>query len=149
MTVRTIQFLAIIVSALALVPSGAHLAALPNKIGMAQAEYFTAQGIYIGWVILGWLWPAALTTNALLAVTVRAQLWPFWFAVAAAACFVLMFAIFLTWTQPANQATQNWTIMPDNWETLRRQWEYSHAANAVIVFLAVCLSTLSALSWRT
>jgi hypothetical protein len=37
MTVRAIQFLAIIISALALVPSGAHLAALPNKIGMPQA----------------------------------------------------------------------------------------------------------------
>jgi hypothetical protein len=31
---------------LALVPSGAHLAALPNKMAMAQAAYFIAQQIY-------------------------------------------------------------------------------------------------------
>src|SRR3954469_12545955 len=55
MTIRTIQFLAIIVSALALIPAGAHLAALPNKINMPQSAYFSVQGIYYGWAILGLL----------------------------------------------------------------------------------------------
>ena len=36
MALRLIQFLAIMLTALALVPNGAHLAALPNKIAMAQ-----------------------------------------------------------------------------------------------------------------
>jgi len=36
MALRLIQFLAIMLTALALVPSGAHLPALPNKIAMAQ-----------------------------------------------------------------------------------------------------------------
>lgn len=149
MSVRLVQFLAILICALALVPSGAHLAALPNKIGLPQAEYFTAQGIYYGWAILGLLWPAAIVVNVLLAVLVRAQAWPFWLALSAAACFVLMLAIFFIWTLPANQATQNWMTVPANWETLRYQWEYSHAANAGLVFLATCLTTASALSWRT
>lgn len=43
MVIRTVQFLAIIVSALTLIPAGAHLAALPNKIDLPQAEYFTVQ----------------------------------------------------------------------------------------------------------
>ena len=42
----------------------------------------------------------------------------------------------------------NWTSVPANWEILRRHWEYSHAVNAAIVFLALCLVTASALSWR-
>jgi hypothetical protein len=37
---RLIQFLAIMLTALALVPSGAHLAALPNKMAMAHEAYF-------------------------------------------------------------------------------------------------------------
>jgi hypothetical protein len=148
-TVRTIQFLAIAISALALVPSGAHLAALPNKIGMSQAEYFTVQRIYYGWAFLGVLWPAGLLVNAVLATVVRSQQWPFWFAVMAALSFGLMLAIFFLWTFPANQATENWTSAPENWEALRRQWEYSHAVNAVILFMAICFSTISALSWRT
>jgi hypothetical protein len=39
-------------------------------------------------------------------------------------------AIFV-WTFPTNQATNNWTVVPKNWNALRIQWEYSHAANAV------------------
>lgn len=40
-------------TALALVPSGAHVAALPNKMAMAQAAYFVAQQIYAGWALFG------------------------------------------------------------------------------------------------
>jgi len=47
MALRLIQFLAIMLTALALVPSGAHLAALPNKMAMAQPAYFIAQQIYV------------------------------------------------------------------------------------------------------
>ena len=53
MALRLIQFLAIILTALALVPRGAHLAALPNKMAMAQAAYFVAQQIYAGWALFG------------------------------------------------------------------------------------------------
>lgn len=148
MTIRLVQFFAIIIGALALVPAGAHLAALPNKIALPQAEYFTVQGIYSGWAILGMLWPVALVANVLLAILVRSQPWPFWLALIAALCFALMLTIFVLWTLPANRATENWTTVPANWEALRRQWEYSHAVNTAIVFAAVCLTTISALSWR-
>src|SRR5215813_851589 len=40
MALRLVQFLAIMLTALALVPSGAHLAALPNKMALAQAAYW-------------------------------------------------------------------------------------------------------------
>ena len=63
MGLRVIQFLAIILTALALVPSGAHLAALPNKIGMAQAAYFVAQQIYTGWALFGIVLFGALAMN--------------------------------------------------------------------------------------
>jgi hypothetical protein len=33
--------------------------------------------------------------------------------------------------------------VPDNWRELRRHWEYAHAANAVLDFLALCAATLS------
>ncbi len=148
MPIRIIQFLAVVISAIALIPAGAHLAALPNKIAMPVADYFIVQGIYSGWAILGLLWPAALIVDIVLASVVRAQAWPFWLAVFAALCFVLMLAIFVTWTLPANQATQNWTTVPANWDVLRRQWECSHAVNAVLAFAAFCLATMSVLAWR-
>lgn len=148
MTVRTVQFIAIVIAALALIPSGAHLAALPNKITMPQTEYFTVQAIYYQWAILGLLWPAAIIMNVLLAWLIRSQRGPFWLAILAMFCFVLMLIIFFIWTQPANQATQNWTVVPENWDALRHRWEYSHAANAALVFIALSSTILSVLAWR-
>jgi hypothetical protein len=43
---QTVRFLAVILTALALVPAGAHFFELPNKIGLSQEEYFTVQRIY-------------------------------------------------------------------------------------------------------
>ena len=60
---RLIQFLAIMFTALALLPSGAHLAALPNKMAMAQAAYFIAQQIYAGWALFGIILFGALVAN--------------------------------------------------------------------------------------
>src|SRR5438128_12281112 len=63
MALRLIQFLAIMLAALALVPSGTHLAALPNKMAMAQAAYFIAQQIYAGWARFGIVLFGALAAN--------------------------------------------------------------------------------------
>ena len=68
MALRLVLFLAIILTALALVPSGAHLAALPNKMAMAQPAYFIAQQIYAGWALFGMsfsaLWRRRIATCA-------------------------------------------------------------------------------------
>src|SRR3546814_7880503 len=45
-------------------------------------------------------------------------------------------AIFFAGAFPANQETQNWTVIPSDWEELRRQWEYSHAINALLILIA-------------
>jgi hypothetical protein len=84
-----------------------------------------------------------------LAVRLRRQRWAFSFAVTAALCFVLFFAIFFTWTFPANQATANWTTLPENWSALRRQWEYSHAVNALVMLVALCSITLAVITARS
>ncbi|HZM33925.1 MAG TPA: hypothetical protein VFC18_05460 [Burkholderiales bacterium] len=36
-----------------------------------------------------------------------------------------------------NRATENWTRLPAHWLELRAQWEYSHAASAVLNLLAL------------
>ena len=55
-------------------------------------------------------------------------------------------AVFFQWTLPTNQATANWTRLPEEWESLRAQWEWSHAANAVLTFLALCAVLGAAIS---
>ncbi|MBM6581654.1 hypothetical protein ILT44_15765 [Microvirga sp. BT689] len=143
MGLRVIQFLAVVLTALALVPAGAHLSELPNKIGLARDAYLTVQGVYAGWALFGIVDQAALIMNVVLAIKVRRQRMAFVFAAAAALSFIMFFAIFFTWTFPANQATANWTTLPDNWGELRQKWEYSHAVNAVVMLVALCSVTLA------
>jgi hypothetical protein len=50
---------------------------------------------------------------------------------------------FAHFTQPANAATQNWTVQSENRYSLRAQWEYLHAGNAAVNFLAFCRATLA------
>jgi hypothetical protein len=145
---EVVQFLALVLTALALVPSGAHLFALPNKIGLAQDQYFVVQNIYRGWALFGIVLFGALIANLVLAILLRGRGRPFGFALIAFFCIALSLAIFFIWTYPANQATDNWVTIPADWEHLRWQWEYSHAANALITFVAFCSVTLSVLAPR-
>jgi hypothetical protein len=66
-----IDLAAIMLTALALVPSGAHLAALPNKMAMEQADYFAAQKIYAGWALFGIVLFGALAANLAHAIVLR------------------------------------------------------------------------------
>jgi hypothetical protein len=64
----------------------------------------------------------------------------------AGACMIATLLIFFIWIEPTNRATDYWTTIPANWETLRRQWEFGHAANALVTFIAFCSVTLAALN---
>jgi hypothetical protein len=148
MTLRTAQFLAIVLTALALVPAGAHLFELPNKIGLAEDAYFVVQSIYRGWALFGIVLFGALAANLALTFLLRRRRGAFWLGLLAFLLVAATLVVFFTWTYPANQATSNWTEVPANWQELRRQWEYAHAANAILTFIALCAVTLSTLLTR-
>jgi hypothetical protein len=135
---KVLQFIAVVFCGLALVPSGAHLFALPNKIGLNQTDYFVVQGIYRGWALLGIVLIGALLANLALAFVMRGQGAPFVLVLVNVLCLVASLAIFFAFTFPANQATNNWTEVPANWDQLRWQWEVSHAVNAAVTFAGFC-----------
>jgi len=145
---RLAQFIALVLTALALVPVGAHLFALPNKIGMDETDYFVAQRIYDGWALLGVVLIGAIIADAAAAIASRRQAWPAALAGLAALLMLATLAIFFAFTFPANQATANWTTAPDDWQALRRQWEVSHAVNAAITFAAFCSLSLAVILSR-
>jgi hypothetical protein len=114
-------------------------------MGLDRDAYFVVQGIYAGWAFFGVPILAAILANGALFVTLRSRepstaRW----ALASALLIAVSLALFFTLTFPANQATANWTHKPENWEVLRREWEYSHAANAVIVFAAFIATAMAA-----
>lgn len=145
---RALQFAALILTALALVPVGAHLAELANKIGLARESYFIVQRIYSGWALFGVVIIAAICTNLALALMLWLRRAPFWPSLAAGLILGATLIVFFVWTYPANVATANWTVIPPDWQTLRAQWEASHAANALLTLLALCCAAWSAAAAR-
>ncbi|QPC43277.1 DUF1772 domain-containing protein [Kaustia mangrovi] len=143
MTLRIVQFLAVVLTALALVPAGAHLFEMPAKLALTQDDYFVVQTIYRGWALFGTVLIGALIANLALTVLLRGTGLHCALAGSAFLLVAATLAIFFTWTYPANRATRNWTVVPENWEALRTQWEYAHAANAVLTFIAVCALVLA------
>jgi hypothetical protein len=145
---QSAYFIAFLFTALALGPALAHLFALPNKIELPEAQYFVAQGVYRGWALLGIVVIGALLSTLALSVVLRHERRPMAWAIVAFLCIAGTQAIFWTWTYPANAATANWTMVPQNWEALRTQWEYSHAASAFLNLAAMVALILSVLSWQ-
>jgi hypothetical protein len=137
------RFLAIVITGLSLIAPAAHAFELLNKIGLPKTDYFIVQQIYSGWWIAGLLLPLAFLANVGNAISLRNDKTAMALSIAAAALIALNLIIFMLFTQPANAATQNWTVQPDNWEALRTQWEYSHAVNAGVNFLAFCCAALA------
>lgn len=148
MALKLVQFLAIVLTALAFVPAGAHLFSLANKIGLAAEQYYIAQGVYRGWNLFGFVLFPAVLMNFILAVMQYRCAVSFRLALLAFLSLGMTVAIFFIWTEPANRATDYWTTIPANWAALRIQWEYSHAASAIFAFVALCAAILSVLTHR-
>ena len=133
----TAFFVAIIATALALGGALAHAYELPNKIDLGRESYFVIQRIYDGWNRLAYVLAVQLVGILVVVFLHRRQTKVLGLAVLALGALVSSQAIFWIWTYPANQATENWTQQPPNWEALRTYWEYSHLAGAGFQLLAM------------
>jgi hypothetical protein len=142
-------FLALLSTAIALGGALAHLFELPNKISLPRERYFIVQGIYRGWAQLAYALVVEFVSILAVILLYRRRPRVFWFAVAALLCLVAAQLVFWTYTYPANAATDNWTVVAADWETLRRQWEYSHAVGAVLQLLAMSALIIAALRVRS
>jgi len=142
-------FAALMSTAVALGASLAHLFELPNKIDLGRDAYFTVQGLYRGWNQLAYV--LVIEFMSIIAIIIlsrddrQVRLW----ATVALLSLVAAQAVFWTFTYPANVATNNWTAIPADWERLRRNWEYSHAAGAIFQLLAMTSLVIAALKRRS
>jgi hypothetical protein len=139
-------FIAMLATALALGGALAHAFELPNKMDLSREEYFIVQKAYRGWNQLAYLLVVQLLSLLALAYLSWRSPAVFWMAALALLCLAGAQAVFWIYTYPANAVTQNWTVQPDNWEALRRQWEYSHLAGAIFQLIAMIALIIGALS---
>jgi hypothetical protein len=145
MLFNTLRFLSLFLTALALAPALAHLLELPNKIHLSREDYLTVQQIYRGWALLGIVVAGALLSTLVLTIMVRQERKIFILTLVALLCIVGTQVVFWTFTYPANQITNNWMVLPENWLEIRQQWEYSHATGAGLNLIALISLILSVL----
>jgi hypothetical protein len=142
----SVLFVALLSTALAMGAALAHALELPNKIGLSRDDYFTVQAIYRGWNLLAILLLIQFASIVGVIVLSTPNTYVFRAANAALIALVAAQAVFWAFTFPANAATQNWTHVPSDWETLRMQWEYSHAVGAAFQITALCALIFAALA---
>jgi multisubunit Na+/H+ antiporter MnhB subunit len=111
----------------------------------AEQDRHVAQSAYDGWALLSVILIPAMLVNVALALMLRGEE-GFGLAMAGCVCMAATLAVFFVFTYPANVATQNWKVAPSNWAELRHQWEYSHAANAGLIFASFCLIVLASVT---
>jgi hypothetical protein len=104
------------------------------------------QQLYAGWSLFGAVICGALLSTGVLTVLERREPRLLAAVFLAFLCILATQIVFWVFTQPANRATRNWAVLPDNWMQLRNQWEYSHAASAVLNLIALFALLYAAVS---
>lgn len=141
---HSLRLIALLLTGIILVPSGAHLLELRGKASLDENTYFAMQAIYAGWSAFAIPIVAAILVNGSLAwlerrTAPRRARW----AAASTVLISLSLGVFFVWVLPANQATSNWTIKPADWAAFRTDWEFGHAISAGLVFLAFVSTALA------
>lgn len=129
---NVIRFTAILFAVITLSALMAHLLELRVKINLSKEHYQVVQGIYSGWQWLGIFEVGAIVLTMTWVIIDRKLKTIFPFLLTALICFTLSFVIFFLFTFPTNQETLSWTSLPNNWDELRKTWEYSHAVRAFL-----------------
>jgi len=145
---KTLRFVCVALIVFAMGGGLAHVFALPNKINFTAEDYLVAQRIYRGWNLLAIPLFGGLASTITLAISLYMRKERYRSAAAAVLFLIFSLVLFFTVTFPTNQQTNNWTVLPPNWESLRNQWEYSHALNAILMAGAFTCLMVSILGGR-
>ena len=135
------RMLTIMLTALSLGPALGHLLELPAKmlydgrlwLRVSQTLYSTFGTVGAAFEV------SAVVTAVFLAFLVRRRQLAFGWTVLGATCLVASHAAFWIWIAPVNAiiAAATGDTLPADWMELRKQWEYTHAARAILQTIAL------------
>lgn len=145
--------LAILVMALSLAPSWAHLLEAGPRIGIwppelwREATVFNAQFMWFA-VVGGPFDVVAILFGAALAFVLRREPAPFRWALAATVLFAISLAVWLAVVAPANAELATWARgpIPGDFASVRDRWESGHIAMAVIKLAGLAAGTVACLT---
>jgi hypothetical protein len=151
--IRVARFVALLLAALSLTMTSAHVLELPQKMRYPAELYAAVNGtLYRQFAIVGGSYTiGAMVAAAVLAVLARRHRAGFGWAAAGAACLVIAFVMWLGIVNPVNLRmaealrTAPETV-PQQWMLYRGRWEYGHAAGFVVQLAGFCALLVSALA---
>lgn len=149
--IQTWQFITIMLAALSLSPSIAHLLELPRRMKFAQqlwVQVTVFENVYRLFGSVGAVFEVgAIVAAMVLAFLVRKHRSVFYWTLGGAMLLALAFVSWIVFVAPMNDEFAQWLTnpVPPNWTRYRNQWEYAHAINAVIKLLGLSLLVLSVL----
>ncbi len=143
----------ILLVALSMSAAMGHALEMPAKLSFGGEYWLTLQQtLYApGFGTLGAGFEAGAVISApILAFLVRHRSPAFAWTLAGALCVLAAHAAFWLWLAPVNAeiAALSPSAPPPGWESLRTQWEYTHAARAVLQLAALGLLVYSILAER-
>jgi hypothetical protein len=149
---RTWRFLTLILAALALTLTSAHVLELPQKM-QYDAELYSAVNttMYRHFATVGTAYSMGqIVAAGVLAFLVRKRRSAFWWTLIGAVLLVAWFVSWLTLVAPVNNevaaALQSAPeTVPTVWMQHRVRWEYGHATGFVLQLLGFCALVVSVL----
>jgi cytochrome bd-type quinol oxidase subunit 2 len=154
MKVKVLQFFTLMLVALSMGMALCHLLEMPVRLGYEPelwSRVTNVEVIYrlfgspLGAALEGGAWVTAVAWAVLARKRSRAV---FRLALAGAACMVLAQVAWWTFVFPVNQEMAGWApgALPADFAELRSQWEYTHAARAVLQIASLGLIVASVLA---
>lgn len=144
-----IRFTAIFFQIITVSALMSHLFETPAKLGLSMDNYRLVQSIYPDPAWLTILEVSAIICNIIWLILDRKKNLTKKLLITSSILFTLSLVIFFVITIPANTATLNWTKMPQEWEMLRQNWEYSYVIRASLNLIGISLQLLAFLHIRT
>ena len=161
---RAALFIAIVLSAVGMGLSLAHVLELPGKRRLGRDAYFAVQTIYYPGFTIGGAFGETLAIVAALVTVLLATPGkpPFWLVLSGLVCLLFEHALYWLLTHPVNKvwlqgqnlggagatffATGGPSPTVQRWTTLRDRWEFSHVARALFAGLAFVFLVLAAVA---
>jgi Domain of unknown function (DUF1772) len=152
MLLQAWRFITIMLASLSMAMAFCHLLEMPPRLGWDAS-------LWVGTTVTGNVFGlfgtvgAAIETLAWVAAVVLAYLVrqraviTRWLTLSGAALYVLAFAAWWAFVFPVNREIATWTpgTQPQDWSAWRAQWEYAHAARAVLQIAGLAALVLSVL----
>jgi hypothetical protein len=141
MFVKTWRLITIMFTALSMGMALCHLLEMPAKMTYEGALWLTLlHTLYGAFGTIGaFIEVGAVVTAVLLAFLVRQRRSAFGWTLLGALCLVAAHVAWWVWVAPVNATMAPLTpeTLPADWMGLRDQWEYTHAARAVLQIIAL------------